>query len=71
MYIIVLKLTGAFQILAGWRRHPTRANPLLIKVIDCSTYFYILHSFTPNNDGKNDIFKLIVTGKLEQYQFSI
>ncbi|NOT51230.1 MAG: T9SS type B sorting domain-containing protein [Chitinophagaceae bacterium] len=37
----------------------------------CMNAVYIPSAFTPNNDGKNDIFKPLVDGKLLQYSFKI
>lgn len=33
--------------------------------------FYIPTAFTPNNDGKNDIFRPLITGELKRYEFRI
>lgn len=37
----------------------------------CKIYVYIPTAFTPNADGKNDIFKPIVAGKLTHYFFTV
>jgi gliding motility-associated-like protein len=37
----------------------------------CMNAVYVPSAFTPNNDGKNDIFKPLVDGKLLQYSFKI
>ncbi|HVZ96056.1 MAG TPA: gliding motility-associated C-terminal domain-containing protein [Chitinophagaceae bacterium] len=41
-----------------------------ITVSPCAQIF-IPDAFTPNNDGRNDIFKPVITGSVVQYNFSI
>jgi len=33
--------------------------------------FYVPSAFTPNNDGKNDIFRPLIFGNVKKYQFTI
>lgn len=47
------------------------SDTILINVKDCPLTFFIPNSFTPNNDGLNDVFRPVITGRLVQYEFSI
>ncbi len=46
-------------------------DTILITVKDCPQLFYIPSAFTPNHDGKNDVFGPVILAPVEEYQFSI
>lgn len=46
-------------------------DSILIKSKECLEGFYIPSAFTPNSDGKNDIFQPLIFGDLKQYVFTI
>ncbi|MFT4016709.1 MAG: gliding motility-associated C-terminal domain-containing protein, partial [Agriterribacter sp.] len=45
-------------------------SALTIKVFD-STFIYVPNTFTPNRDGKNDVWRPIIYGKLNSFSISV
>ncbi len=54
---------------------PNTINSNSIKIIidplKCPQGFYVPSAFTPNKDGKNDIFKPLLFGNVSEYRFTI
>jgi gliding motility-associated-like protein len=46
-------------------------DSLIVEVKDCLNKLFIPTAFTPNSDGKNEVFKPYVEGRIIFYQFSI
>lgn len=47
------------------------ADTILVTVKNCPQHFYVPDAFTPNNDGKNEIFKPVISGVLNHYELNV
>lgn len=46
-------------------------DTIIINPKDCMKGCYVPTAFTPNNDGKNDVFRPLLFGKVKRYQFTV
>ncbi|HUC83315.1 MAG TPA: gliding motility-associated C-terminal domain-containing protein [Flavisolibacter sp.] len=46
-------------------------DTVIVSVRECPVYFYVPTAFTPNNDGKNDLFKPSISGTVISYEFYV
>jgi gliding motility-associated-like protein len=46
-------------------------DTIVLSPKDCPLGFYIPSAFTPNGDGKNDLFMPLLFGNVKQYKFSV
>jgi len=46
-------------------------DSIIINAKDCMKGCYVPTAFTPNHDGKNDLFRPLLFGKVKKYSFSI
>jgi gliding motility-associated-like protein len=46
-------------------------DTIMIAAKDCLFGLYVPSAFSPNHDGKNDVFKPLLFGYIKQYRFTI
>jgi gliding motility-associated-like protein len=69
--VISVRPTGLYWLQATDEHNCTGADSMLIQPKDCLMGLYVPTAFTPNHDGKNDIFKPTLLGNIVKYEFSI
>ena len=70
-YKIIINNEGLYWIRISDKNGCYAKENISVISKNCQNLIYFPNSFTPNNDGINDIFKPTVYGTLEKYQLSI
>lgn len=68
---ITTSLPGLYWLEVTNNQGCTNKDTVIVSPKDCMKGFFMPTGFTPNNDGKNDILKPIILGKVKEYQFWI
>jgi gliding motility-associated-like protein len=62
---------GIYWLEATDANNCTNRDSILVTSKECLTGFHIPTAFTPDNNGRNDIFKPFIGGIVQKYQFTI
>ena len=62
---------GTYWLDATDLNHCTGRDSIVISVRQCLSGFYAPDAFSPNADGRNDVFRPILLGRVESYEFNI
>jgi len=69
--IVSPDVTTTYIVQAERFRGCSLSDTVLVTVKDCPQQFYVPSAFTPNADGKNDLFKPVISGAVLQYEFTV
>ncbi|HWB27582.1 MAG TPA: gliding motility-associated C-terminal domain-containing protein [Chitinophagaceae bacterium] len=67
----VITAPGTYWLLATDDNNCSATDTIIVKQKECEEGFYIPNSFTPNNDGHNDIFRPLIFGNVTQFKFIV
>ena len=68
---LVINQPGTFWLEVEDNKQCRGRDSVLVQQKDCLQGFLIPTAFSPNGDGKNDDFKPLIFGRIEQYSFSV
>jgi gliding motility-associated-like protein len=68
---ITITQPGLYWLQVKDANNCTGKDTILVGPKDCMKGFYIPTAFTPNGDGKNDVFRPMLFGNVKKYQFTI
>jgi gliding motility-associated-like protein len=68
---IIINQPGLYWLEANDNNNCRGIDSVLVLAKDCLSGFFAPGAFTPNGDGKNDIFRPLLFGNVKKYRFTI
>jgi gliding motility-associated-like protein len=68
---IEIREPGVYWLEVTDNRQCKGRDSIVVKQLDCLKGFYVPNAFTPDKNGKNDLFKPLLFGNVKQYRFTV
>lgn len=68
---ISISQSGSYWLQVRDNNNCTGSDTIFVSLKDCMKGLYVPSAFTPNNDGKNDVFRPMLFGNILQYHFTV
>lgn len=68
---ITIRQPGVYWLQVTDANHCIGRDTILVNAKDCMNGFYIPTAFTPDGDGKNDIFRPLLFGQVKKFNFTV
>lgn len=68
---VIVDVPGLYNVQVVDKDGCTAKDSILLTGGQCLVGLYIPNAFTPNNDGRNDVFRPLIYGSVVQYKFAI